>query len=68
MMPNFKIASPGDSNELKNGDYLTAHPQPSYLRLGKNNRKLLTSNKKNLNQENSKSFLLINIYSVKNDK
>ena len=49
MMPNFKIASPGDSNELKSLlDYLTANPQPSYLRLGKNNEKVFTSNNKNL--------------------
>ncbi|MDC3024398.1 transketolase [Alphaproteobacteria bacterium] len=47
MMPNFRIASPGDSNELKSVlEYLIKNPQPSYLRLGKNNEKIFTSNKK----------------------
>ncbi len=49
MMPNFKIASPGDSNEVISVlNYLTKYPQPSYLRLGKNNESNYTSYKKNI--------------------
>ena len=49
MMPNFIIGSPGDSNEVKSIlNYLIANPCPSYLRLGKNNNLIFTSNKKNL--------------------
>lgn len=49
MMPNFKIAAPGDCNELKNIlYYLNKNPQPSYLRIGKNNDKIFTSYKKNI--------------------
>ena len=38
MFSNFKIAAPADPYQV-NGvlEYLTANPQPSYLRLGKNN-------------------------------
>ena len=49
MMPNFKIASPGDSNEVISVlNYLTKSPQPSYLRLGKNTESNYTSYKKNI--------------------
>ena len=49
MMPNFKIASPGDSNEVISVlNYLTKRPQPSYLRLGKNTENNYTSYKKNI--------------------
>ena len=49
MMPNFKIASPGDLNEVKSVlNYLTKNPQPSYLRLGINNEHKYTVNKKNI--------------------
>ena len=49
MMPNFKIASPGDLNEVKNIlNYLTKNPQPSYLRLGINYEHKYTVNKKNI--------------------
>ena len=50
MMPNFRIAAPADSNEVKSVlNYLTKNPQPSYLRLGKNNEAPITNNKKKLN-------------------
>ena len=49
MMPNFKIASPGDLNEVKSVlNYLTKNPQPSYLRLGINNEHKYTVDKKNI--------------------
>ncbi len=49
MMPNFKIASPGDLNEVIGVlNYLTNNPQPSYLRLGINNENKYTVNKKNI--------------------
>ncbi len=49
MMPNFRIAAPADSNEVKSVlNYLTKNPQPSYLRLGKNNEVPITNNKKKL--------------------
>jgi transketolase len=49
MMPNFKIAAPCDSNELKNIlNYLTKNPQPSYLRLGKNNKEVFTKSEKKI--------------------
>lgn len=37
LMPNMLIAAPGDPMEVRACmRYLTSHPQPSYLRLGKN--------------------------------